>query len=110
MARLIDADALIASMGLENAVKWGNKDGHQQEHSYSTLMRYEIKREIDSQPTVDAVSVKHGRWGLSDYNGFCLCSVCRDCYIDDTWTTTGKWQYCPNCGAKMDGGDADDHS
>lgn len=53
--RLIDADALIDSMGLANAVKWGNKDGYQQDNSYSTLMRYEIKDDIDAQPTIDAV-------------------------------------------------------
>lgn len=52
---LIDRAALIASMGLENAVKWGNKDGYQQDHSYSTLIRYEIKDEIDAQPTIPAV-------------------------------------------------------
>lgn len=62
---------------------------------------------IDECETVDAVPVVHGRWEPSDYNGFVRCSVCRDCYIDDTWTTTGKWQYCPNCGAKMDGGETD---
>lgn len=56
--RLIDGDALIESMGVSNAVKWGNKDGYQQDKSYSTLMRYEIKDYIDSQPTVDAVPIK----------------------------------------------------
>ena len=50
--RLIDTDALIASMGLENAVKWGNKDSYQQNHSYSTMMLYEIKDAIDWAPTV----------------------------------------------------------
>lgn len=50
--RLIDADALIESMGLENAVKWGNKDSYQQNHSYSAMMLYEIKDAIDWAPTV----------------------------------------------------------
>lgn len=53
--RLIDADTLIESMAIENAVKWGNKDGYQRDHSYSTLMRYEIKNEIDAQPTIPSV-------------------------------------------------------
>jgi hypothetical protein len=66
--RLIDADTLIKSMALENAVKWGNKDGYQQDHSYSTLMRYEIKREIDCQPTVDAIPIDHLAVWLAGYH------------------------------------------
>lgn len=56
---------------------------------------------------VDAVPVVHGRWEPSDYNGYCRCSECRDCFIDKTWTIGGKWRYCPTCGAMMDGGGAD---
>ena len=109
--RLIDADTLIESMALENAVKWGNKDGYQQDHSYSTLMRYEIKREIDCQPTVDAVPVVHGRWedpqpeGVVswDKRAYAQCSVCKAKeYL------ARKKKYCPNCGARMDG-ETDDH-
>ena len=55
---LIDRAALINDMGLENAVKWGNKDGYQQAISYSTLMRYQIKYAIDDQPTVPAVPLE----------------------------------------------------
>lgn len=52
-------------------------------------------------PTVDVVPVVHGRWinlkgGLWDV---CQCSVCN------SWCpTTGiSPNYCPVCGAKMDG-------
>lgn len=57
-------------------------------------------REIDRQPTVDPVV--HGRWHLG-CNGFdCRCSVCGcefDNIANDVWE---DWEYCPNCGAKMD--------
>ena len=53
--------------------------------------------------TVDAVEVVHGRWEQAEYHGFLRCSECKDVYIDDTWVADGKWNYCPNCGAKMDG-------
>ena len=46
---------------------------------------------MDAQPTVDAVEVVHGRW----IDGM-RCSECGQ--VD--WT---KPNYCPNCGAKMDG-------
>lgn len=46
---------------------------------------------IESMPTIDPV--KHGRW---------VCGCCDQCgYI---LHSTGLTNYCPNCGAKMDGG------
>ena len=59
-------------------------------------------------PTVDAVEVVHGRWisRICSY-GTPKCSVCdwsipysEDSRLDAT-------NYCPNCGAKMDGGNED---
>ena len=59
----------------------------------------------DEVPTVDAVEVVHGRWeSRTDVIGFARCSVCHDCNIYDDWPDGKKWNYCPNCGAKMDGG------
>ena len=56
--------------------------------------------------TVDAEPVRHGKWILErepDGTPYCFhCSVC-----DDDFRHTGiktKYKYCPNCGAKMDGG------
>ncbi len=50
--------------------------------------------EIDKLPTADVVEVKHGEW---DINGeFCQCSVCDNFAGYD-------YDYCPYCGAKMDG-------
>lgn len=100
--RLIDGDALIESMGVSDAVKWGNKDGYQQDKSYSTLMRYEIKDYIDSQPTIDAVPVKHGKW-FDAMVGELPVQVCDQCIMFFPLAYTGGgYHYCPNCGAKMD--------
>ena len=51
MARLIDADALLEQYNLKDATKYGNKDAEQQEHSYSTMMLYEIADMIEGAPT-----------------------------------------------------------
>ena len=57
--------------------------------------------------TVDAVYVAHGRWEKHpDVFLVERCSVCRDCNICSDWPGGKKWNYCPNCGAKMDGGKA----
>ena len=59
---------------------------------------------IDKCPTVDAVEVVHGRWEQVDHDGSWRvdrCSIChrRMHYVD----YDQPYQYCPNCGAKMDG-------
>ena len=61
-------------------------------------------------PTVDAVEVVHGHWvSLTDCsNAGVYCSVCNK----KVWKEDYAWcnrknklrsNYCPNCGAKMDG-------
>ena len=70
---------------------------------------------IADAPTVDAVEVVHGRWkaippvtpdgwrnSKTGEKVFPMCcSVCGDAYMN------GPYNYCPNCGAKMDGGNED---
>jgi hypothetical protein len=46
-----------------------------------------------------------GEWeARTDVVGFVRCSVCKDCNVYDEWVDGKKWNYCPNCGAKMKGG------
>ena len=61
-------------------------------------------------PTVDAVPVVHGHWvSLTDCaNAGVYCSVChKKVYKEDyAWCNRKnklRSNYCPNCGAKMDG-------
>ena len=59
---------------------------------------------LQDTPTVDAVEVVHGRWNNMD--GYKTRKVCSECGWDVP--EYGKfYSYCPNCGAKMDGGDGD---
>lgn len=60
-------------------------------------------KEIEAIPAADVVEVRHGRWVDSEEDGhLSICGVCN--YPVDRFYKTN---YCPNCGAKMDGG-ADD--
>ena len=54
---------------------------------------------IDSEPAADVAPVRHGRWIMHD-DEFGLTCECSVCHIE----TMGDGNYCPNCGAKMDGG------
>jgi len=57
----------------------------------------------EDMPTIEVEPVKHGRWEEHPHQyGFVRCSVCRDCNIWGEWADGKKWNYCPNCGAKMD--------
>ena len=59
-------------------------------------------------PAADVVPVVHGEWieGAEHFtNGFydAECSKCGT-YISWNEGNSGEWHFCPNCGAKMDGG------
>ena len=56
--------------------------------------------------TSDVAPVVHGRWKYDLW--FMTCSNCGCCLA--TKDDEGQWipdNYCPNCGAKMDGGTSD---
>ena len=59
-------------------------------------------------PAADVAPVVHGRWDIhidptTDMLAYCKCSNCGHVAWDDS-------DYCPNCGARMDGegGDGDE--
>lgn len=82
--RLIDANELI---------KEANADG-----AYG----YVDAKQIADAPTVDAVPARHGEWEIvvgSNGKEYMVCTCCRV-----SQDLTGVFSYCPNCGAKMDGG------
>lgn len=58
-----------------------------------------INQIITNQPTVDVAEVKHGEWVKNDKTRTCSC--CGYFYINVDMEDDN---YCPNCGAKMDGG------
>ena len=61
---------------------------------------------IDSEPAADVAPVRHGRW--EKQSGLYSCSECgMTCPYDVQADVIEYWtcKYCPNCGAKMDGGD-----
>ena len=55
---------------------------------------------VGSMPSAEAEPVKHGRWIGKPIAGYSTvrCSVCKEAFTENT----GRWKYCPNCGAKMD--------
>lgn len=57
---------------------------------------------IANTDTADVVEVRHGRWGF-DGLGW-TCSECGEYALTDKAKMQVHSNYCPHCGAKMDGG------
>jgi len=81
--RLIDADALAYEILSEYGADGGTEDVNT------------IYGMIINAPTIEAEPQRHGEWETR--KGIEYCSECNKSMI---------WQsnFCPNCGAKMDGG------
>lgn len=85
--RLIDAKRLEANIKeafLENPVVMG------------IMLRW-----IRKQPTADVAPVVHGRW-VTHYRSGTTVSAGYVSTCCDMWNNR-KSNYCPNCGARMDG-------
>ena len=56
---------------------------------------------IEQLPAADVVEIRHASW-IEDgyYNEPCVCSYCGE-PCKDTVMGKPRWNYCPNCGAKM---------
>lgn len=76
----------------------------------------DVVRKLHEVPAADVAPVVHGKWqgegdGYADgelvYDVW-HCSECDYCIDDGTDNPELLPKYCPNCGAKMDGGNDDD--
>lgn len=93
MAEYIEREDLLELYRMDDPIL--NENGH--------VPLSVIRQNIMDIPAADVAPVRHGRWE----NGNPICPVCGgDKFKDldaDIWC---DWQpaFCPNCGAKMDGG------
>lgn len=70
-------------------------------HSGVWVRYRDVEKLIRNAPIVDAVPVRHGHWikhECSNKRMFLSCSCCGQ-------LERNAPNYCPNCGAKMDGGE-----
>lgn len=71
----------------------------------STRSAYEAvwksARALKKIPAADVAPVVHGRWVFGG-DGCVICSKCNEEESNDNHRN-----FCPNCGAKMDGGNGD---
>ena len=102
MAKYIDREALV-----EWLKRIPLKDLSDGRGLCRVIFEDDFKRAIKKIPKgiiVDVAPVRHGRWVEKEKYTFGImydCSLCEDRILDNGH----PWNYCPNCGAKMDGGD-----
>jgi transposase len=78
--KIIYADDLLSTLRDDKSINGAN------------LRR--VIQHINAATAVD--TVVHGRWRIIDFAGAVECSVCGEEVYEES-------NYCPNCGAKMDG-------
>ena len=91
--RLIDASALMDKLEGLKSVLYGWED-------YNTGVDSAVYK-VENAPTVDAVEVVHGRWEKHSQSEEVY--ICSECCLNVADFEMRWLNYCPNCGAKMDG-------
>lgn len=84
----------------ETAIKELMNDAPEQV-GYSREDAADCIRYMDS---ADVVPVRHGYWISKNPHGYEWIFVCSNCDYIDGYPFNDRSNYCPNCGAKMDGG------
>ena len=64
----------------------------------------DVEDEVAEFPSADVAPVVHGKWKYT-VTGYLYCSNCDWMPEEDEMLHTDY--YCPNCGARMDGGKED---
>jgi hypothetical protein len=93
--RYIDADKIVinAERGISN-------------NGLLYIPMIDVHRSIDATPTADVVEVRHGRWSEYHVNGKYYGQVYyqhQDCDVDACQLFPSPYEFCPRCGAKMNG-------
>lgn len=108
--RLINADVLICKLNekigkIEKGYSFRRESMPVAEGMRIMELEYCIGL-VQCEPVIDAVQVVHGRWDEPTgrfQDGFWVCSCCNFC--TEASAAPRLYKYCPNCGARMYGGE-----
>ena len=63
---------------------------------------WNIAADVSALPAADVAPVRHGKWTPADQFGDC-CYTCSECGFERDAYLLDVGNYCPACGARMDG-------
>ncbi len=94
MARYIDAEEITRRI----VYYYGHtNEGSGERYAYGIALK-----EVERTPTADVVEVRHGHWIWLEGNLY-ECSECPAKTEVDEKMNEPLYQFCPYCGARMDG-------
>ena len=91
MAEYIEREAAIKKIREEGVRGEGYADSERED---------DVVNMLEAIPAADVATVVHGRWYWAE-DCHCKCSVCGQ--YATVKRVVIKTNYCPNCGARMDG-------
>lgn len=108
MPRYIDADALIKAMNTWDKFGFSHSGAFVREPKNDDYVPYvhygDMVKCVKGMPTADVVERKKGEWIDDEMVCKARCSAC-----DTEWSWISnemdRFNYCPNCGARMKGED-----
>ena len=62
----------------------------------------EIIDTLEAIPAADVRPVVRVKWEEDWETGCSTCSACGESYLWEDYDGVGEWNFCPNCGAKME--------
>ena len=101
MAEYINRDAVHDLVRSLTKYAWASPVRNEQR---VTVDADDVQFGVDKIPSADVAPVRHGRWEKAE-NLKPKCSACGEYHLY-AWPDYIKCNYCPNCGAKMDGGNS----
>lgn len=95
MAEYIDREAVMKIA----------KDGNHSDFGRSMADLTSLREVLEDTPTADVAEVRHGTWiaNRSPVEVEFSCSECGFSYIEADSYQECDYNFCPNCGARMDG-------
>lgn len=100
MDEYVKRDDALRALEQINPVDYGAMWNYEAHHYVGECLR-DCKEALYELPAADVAPVVHAQW-IEDESGIIICPKCKRGY-----NLIAKFtNYCPACGAKMDGGDS----
>ena len=103
MPEYIEREALLSE--LQEEIEFETSMYTEEQNKYFNMGLKCAIRDVKSQPAADVTEVRHGEWvqiGYDEALDRITCSCCKE-YFNLIDNCTEAFNYCPHCGAKMDG-------
>ena len=102
----VETESVLIEMRNDLQEEEGEKQGRCCPHEFYDSVEQAIDDSEDGVPCdhlIEVAPVRHGRWLQKKHKifGNAYDYVCSECGCD---YALAEYNYCPNCGAKMDGG------